>query len=306
MYLHLGRGNVVRIEDILAITDFERLTSFKKGQDYIDSFIEREDIENPKDQLFPQSCVFVLKGIDEDIPEEKSEQELLRDFVFPADLRDFTVAERATLEFKRKRSEKIKAEIKRKAEEYNLEKYKNDDKFKEGGEFYIPGDEDFEDINNNRNYERIVGKISKEEEDEVNLICDTLFPNMRYRYNFTEYYKSDETDISYFDSKFFNGASKEKIASILPEYNLYEKCRMVTAFRVHTRNEIGENALKDIEEREDISYILGFGKLYLYGKKIYYPENTRLYIYVSEYTPLTLYKRIKEEENLYYYAGKED
>ncbi|MBO5453003.1 MAG: hypothetical protein J6A69_03450 [Clostridia bacterium] len=266
MYLHLGRGNVVRIEDIIAITDFERLTSFKKGQDYIDSFIEKGYIENPEEQFFPQSCVFVLKGIDDE------------------------------------------EEIKESLEKINVT---DDERFLKGGEFYLSDEELFEEesTKGRGNYERIIGKISESEINRVDLLVEQRFPGIKSHFNLYDaiYIETGETiEELFFDSEFFGGATLEEIEKILPEYNLYEKCRMVEAFRVHTTVEYGEEEAKAIEEREGISYVLGFGKIFLYGKKVYYPKKTRLYIYVSEFTPHTLYKRIKEEENLGYYVSEKD
>ena len=79
---------------------------------------------------------------------------------------------------------------------------------------------------------------------------------------------------------------------------------MMIAFKLKTIKDYGEEYLKYIIKKEGIEYALGFGKLYLYGKKIYYPEKTRLYIYISEYTVSTLYRRIKEEQ-IDYYVDKE-
>ena len=298
MYLHLGRGNVVRIEDIIAITDFERLTSFKRGQQYIDEFIARDDIENPQEQIFPQSCVFVLKGIEEDEEEQFFRQEE----------ENLSLGEISYLRFKRKRDKEIKEDIKKEAEKFYKEEQNADEKFSKGGEFYLSDEEFFEEERSkgNAKYEKIVGKISFSEEREVDEYIDSKFPDMSYYYQFTPYFKNKRIDKYYFRTEFFNGASLEEIKNILPKYNLYEKCRMVAAFRIHLKNEFGERYVKEIEKKEGIGYILGFGELYLYGKKIYYPENTRLYIYVSEYTPHTLYKRIKEEENLLKYVSKED
>ncbi len=282
MYLHLGRGNVVRIEDILAITDFERLTSFKKGQQYIEEFLKREDIDNPSGQLFPQSCVFVLKGNDEEI-EEKDKKSTRREM-------HYFIADPETGE----------------PVEDIIEIIEEDDKFEEGGEFFLSEEElkEEEREKGEGNYYKITGRISKEEEDEVDRYISLAFPEMKRVYDtFGEdnYYKR-----KFFVSDFFCGASLEEVNSILPEFSLYEKYRMVTAFRIHTRNEFGEAYLNDIEKNEGIAYILGFGDIYLHGRKMYYPEKSRLYIYVSEFTPHTLYKRIKEEENLGYYVSEED
>ncbi len=283
MYLHLGRGNVVRIEDIIAITDFERLTSFKRGQQYIEEFLKREDIENPKGQFFPQSCVFVLQGNEEKIKEKEEEKpENYEMHYFIEDPQTGKIIEEFT------------------------ETVEIEDKFEKGGEFYLSEEElkEEEREKGNSDYYKIVGKISLKEEEEVDEYISLNFPEMKRIYEKVRengYYKR-----RFFNSEFFCGASFEEVNSLFKEYTLYEKYRMVAAFRIHTINEFGEDYLNEIEKNEGISYILGFGDIYLHGKKLYYPEKTRLYIYVSEFTPHTLYKRIKEEENLGYYVSEED
>lgn len=276
MFVHLGRGIVVDDKDILAIVDFEKLTSFKRGQDFLEEFIKREDIDNPEGQFFPQSCVFVLK--ENEIDEEfLDKQEAIQDNI-----------------------------------EYYKEKsgtrgyvFEEDERFLPGGEFYL--DEDVV-------YTKVKGKVPGIQE-KIKRLAKFKFPGFYFEFFSTMEYEDGDIIKHRFhpgederlftdDKNLFFGFPIEKVNSILPEYNIFEKWKFALAYFIVNAEEYGDKEAIKIIRTEGIEHAIGFGRIYTYGEKIYYKEKDRLYIYVSEFTPQTLLKRIKEAQGMIFNEDK--
>lgn len=272
MYIHLGRDVIVDESEILLILDFDEMTSDIKGRKTIDYLISKYDLNIPKDHIMPQSVVFVSyeNDIDEEYLKEINQRKENKERFLK------------TLEAERKT-------------EVSEEEFIDDERFLPGGEFYLDEPIVYSRIRGRiPNIEELMAKLTEEELPFLYYLFFYEYSDKRIKFEFKNTFNKKDEFILLSNEEYFFNFGIRKIKKLLPEYSIFEKWKFLIAYISLLYKELGlEKCLESVNEA-GLEEALAFGRLYIYGEKVYYDNPTRLSVFVSEHSCNTLIKRIEE------------